>query len=93
MKGKDPLEGPLYAKVVFVMPIRDSWTKKKKELALAGNLLPTGKPDLDNALKLLFDALNGIVYQDDSQICGIKAGKIYGQFAKTICNIDYIQHK
>ena len=28
----------------------------------------TGKPDFDNVLKLVCDALNGIAYQDDKQI-------------------------
>jgi Holliday junction resolvase RusA-like endonuclease len=35
------------------------------------------RKDLPNAGKLEFDALNGIVYEDDSQIMKIESEKIY----------------
>jgi Holliday junction resolvase RusA-like endonuclease len=37
----------------------------------------TVKPDLDNCIKLFFDACNGILWRDDSQIVRILADKIY----------------
>lgn len=39
---------------------------------------PTAKPDLDNLTKAVQDALNGIAYMDDSQICIVHAAKHYG---------------
>lgn len=36
----------------------------------------TARPDLDNLLKLVLDALNGIVWNDDSQVISIKTKKI-----------------
>lgn len=33
--------------------------------------VPVRKPDLDNALKLALDALNGHAYRDDAQVCVI----------------------
>lgn len=38
----------------------------------------TSRPDLDNVVKSVTDALNGVVYLDDSQIVGIAATKSYG---------------
>jgi Holliday junction resolvase RusA-like endonuclease len=38
---------------------------------------PIGKPDLDNMLKALKDACNGIVWRDDAQIVDVKASKEY----------------
>lgn len=38
---------------------------------------PTGTPDLDNLQKAIFDALNGIVWQDDAQVVHVTAQKIY----------------
>ena len=37
----------------------------------------TKKPDLDNLIKAVTDALNGVVYEDDSQISCIYAEKLY----------------
>lgn len=40
--------------------------------------LPTGKPDLSNLIKGVEDALNGIVWADDSQIVSYgESGKFY----------------
>lgn len=38
---------------------------------------PAVTPDLDNLIKAVTDALNGIVYRDDAQICELSAKKIY----------------
>ena len=38
---------------------------------------PTKKPDLDNCLKAITDALNGFAYKDDSQIVSIAVSKFY----------------
>lgn len=35
-----------------------------------------GKPDLDNLLKTVMDALNGVAYRDDAQITRLNAAKI-----------------
>jgi Holliday junction resolvase RusA-like endonuclease len=40
-------------------------------------LLPVVKPDLDNYLKTIQDALEGIVYQADQQIVSVRAAKKY----------------
>ena len=38
----------------------------------------TKKPDIDNAMKLALDAMNGHVFVDDNQVSEIKASKFYG---------------
>lgn len=47
------------------------------ELAAQGWLRCTVRPDLDNLVKLVLDALNGVAYADDSQIVRIHAFKKY----------------
>jgi Holliday junction resolvase RusA-like endonuclease len=73
-----PFAGPLVVRVIFVMPVPASWSQRKRIAALGGSMMPTSKPDLDNLLKLVSDALNGIVWVDDSQIVELVTRKGYG---------------
>ncbi len=43
------------------------------------DIYPSGRPDLDNLIKSLFDALNGTVWEDDSQICACGFAKVYSE--------------
>jgi Holliday junction resolvase RusA-like endonuclease len=38
---------------------------------------PNCKPDIDNMIKLVFDAINGIIFKDDSQIISLTASKVW----------------
>lgn len=64
-----PFEGALGLKLVF-------WMKKPKKTK---NLYPIVKPDLDNMAKLIKDALNGILWKDDSQIILLNCEKYYAE--------------
>ena len=70
------MSGELSVSMEFVMPIPKSLSRKQRS-ALMGKE-HTKKPDLDNLIKAVLDALNGVAYEDDSKICRIIAGKIYG---------------
>lgn len=59
---------PLRAEIVAKFPIAASWTKAKKAAAMRGEIRPTVKPDGDNIVKAVLDALNGVVFDDDSQV-------------------------
>lgn len=61
---KVPLQGPLRMVVQTFRRPPVSWSGKKRGAAE----WITGKPDFDNTLKLIADALNGIAYGDDAQI-------------------------
>ena len=65
-------------KIHFVFPLLKTMTKKQKEIIDNNGLIYKGtKPDLDNLQKALLDAMNGIVYKDDSQIVEINNIKKY----------------
>lgn len=72
-----PLEGPLQVSITFFMPIPASWSKGKRDRAHSGLIDHTVKPDLSNLAKSIEDGMNGIVYQDDSQLVGIIIWKRY----------------
>lgn len=74
-----PLTGPLEMSMLAVMPVPSSWSKAKRADALAGWVQPTGKPDMDNMLKMC-DALNYVVFGDDAQITTLgRVWKRYGE--------------
>ena len=56
-----------------------SWSKKKKQAAKDGTVLPSSRPDVDNYAKSVMDALTGVVWKDDSQIIKLSISKLYGE--------------
>ena len=78
MKGQPLLEGPVVVLITVHCEPPASWSRKKRDAAIAGDILPTSKPDLDNVLKLFADAMNGVVYRDDKQITDVFVTKRYG---------------
>ena len=43
-------------------------TKKNKLIKLKNSLWPNKKPDADNVVKIVLDALNKVAYSDDTQV-------------------------
>ena len=76
MNGRPPVEGPVAVLLEVRLPIPTSWPAKRHLAAELGLLRPTGKPDIDNYIKIL-DACNLIIWGDDSQIVDINAFKRY----------------
>lgn len=74
------LTGPLELTIKIFRPVPKSMSKKKREQALEGKLLPTKKPDLKNYVAGIEDALENLLYANDSQIVryGPDTGKYYG---------------
>lgn len=87
------LEGALKVTVVINRAIPKSMTKQNKMQALAKALLPTKKPDLDNYVKAVLDACNGIAFHDDSAICELQAYKFYSNNPRVELKIEEIVHE
>ena len=58
-------------------PIPKSYSKKKREDCLERILRPDKKPDMDNILKVVLDALNKVAYEDDKQVVELIGRKYY----------------
>lgn len=63
-----PLTGPVKLSVMAMFKMPDDWSDAEKE-KMDGEWY-TEKPDDDNIGKLIRDALNGLLYVDDRQVCG-----------------------
>ena len=59
----------------YQMPKKVS--RQMKAAMLRWEERPRKKPDLDNVLKIVSDALNGLAYHDDSQIVHMDASKYW----------------
>lgn len=77
MGSQEPLETPVSLYLYVRVPIPASYSKKVTAACLDGSQKPTKKPDADNILKAISDALNGICYKDDAQIVNIHLSKVY----------------
>ena len=63
--------------VAFSIPFPKSYSKKKRiELDGAPHIQ---KPDVDNYVKALFDALTGVLWEDDDQVSYLSATKAWGR--------------
>lgn len=74
---KKILEGALGVKLKVYRQIPKSTTKKRRQAMNEGIERPVVKPDLTNYAKGIEDALNGIIYHDDSQIIDLQIEKHY----------------
>ncbi len=77
-----PFVGPLTAFAEAFMPIPASWSNKKRAAAAAGEVFHVSKPDGDNIAKCVGDALNKIVWVDDSQIVMWQVLKVYSEWPR-----------
>jgi len=70
-------EKPVDLWIIFFSPIPKSYSKKERGACLNGEMFPAKKPDIDNLVKGVSDALNGVVWEDDKQICRLVSVKQY----------------
>lgn len=74
---REPTKGPVCLDLVLFFAIPESWPEWKKQAAQKNHIAHTSKPDSDNVLKAVKDALNKIVYHDDAQVIETHLMKLY----------------
>lgn len=74
---KELLNGPIILSVNVFRPMPKSLSKKRAALAEQGLLRPTTRPDADNYIKGIKDALKNVIWKDDSQIVELHTSKFY----------------
>ena len=55
-----------------------------------GEILPQKKPDIDNVVKIIMDALNGAAYKDDKQVVSVFESKFYDDDPKVIVEVEQV---
>lgn len=63
----------------------------KKNKFLSEKTLPIIPPDVDNIAKVVCDALNGIAFSDDRQVCKLNIEKYYSKTPKIEVNLRALE--
>jgi len=91
MHCQTPVEAPIKVTVEVIKEPPKSWSKKKKQEAIDGQILAAVKPDIDNYCKAILDGMNGVAFKDDNQIVELNLLKKYGEEHKAIVEIEEIK--
>lgn len=70
--------------------IPKSASKKRRGAMLVGEIRPVKKPDADNVVKAVADALNDIAYKDDTQIVDCSIHKFYDTEPRVVVTITEV---
>lgn len=77
MGSTDPLETPVRVFLYIRHAVPQSYSKKRTEACLSGLEQPCKKPDIDNIAKTYLDAMNGVIFKDDTQVVDLHVKKVY----------------
>jgi Holliday junction resolvase RusA-like endonuclease len=77
MGSTDLLETPVSVFLYIRHAVPQSYSKKRTEACLSGLEQPCKKPDIDNIAKTYLDAMNGVIFKDDTQVIDLHVKKVY----------------
>lgn len=86
--GSPKLEGPILLQLDLYFGIPKSRSKGTRERMRQGLERPCKRPDIDNCMKTMCDALNGIAYKDDSQIVAAVIQKFWADEPRAVVTIE-----
>ena len=71
------IEGRAKVSIKAFFEIPKSTTKVQKAGMIENKISPVKKPDIDNIVKIVLDAMNKFAFKDDTQIVKLEVEKIY----------------
>lgn len=83
-----PIESRVKVSIVAYFDIPKSTSKKKEAEMLAENISPTKKPDADNIIKIILDAMNKFAFKDDTQVTKLEIEKKYDKIPRIYIKIE-----
>lgn len=93
---EQPLNEPLSVKLLFYFPYRSGDYGTGRNAGILKKSAPifhTVRPDCDNCIKLILDALNGVFWRDDALISVLTAIKRYDQKPRTEIVIETLNNE
>lgn len=91
-KDFKPFSSPISASITFAFQPLKSFPKSKLQTLDTQIFHKPTKPDLDNLIKQLWDALQSIIFLNDSQIVHINARKIYSHTPHTLITFQILEN-
>lgn len=82
------MEGRAKVNIKAYFEVPKSASKIVKEQMLGNSISPTKKPDIDNVVKIVLDAMNKFAFKDDTQITKIEVEKLYSDVEKLYVKIE-----
>lgn len=82
------IEGRVKVDIISYMKIPKQTSKAKRQEMIDNKISPTRKPDIDNIAKVILDAMNKYIIQDDTQVSKISVEKRYGEIDKVYVKIE-----
>ena len=86
--GARMLEERVCVEINAYFKIPNSASKKEKDEMLEKKISPVKKPDIDNVVKIVLDALNKFVILDDIQVTKLIVEKEYSKEEKLVIKIE-----
>ncbi len=84
----EPLEGRIAVSIAASFNIPKNTKKQEIGKMLDNSISPTKKPDIDNIVKIILDAMNKFAFKDDTQITKLNVEKKYGTEEKVSIIIE-----
>ena len=82
------LENRVQVNIIAYFSVPKSTKKSDAEAMLKNEISPTKKPDIDNIVKIVLDAMNKFAFKDDTQITKLNVEKKYGAEEKICIRIE-----
>lgn len=89
--GAIKLNGAIRALILARYPVPKRDSRKTQDAKICGEIPCTIKPDCDNIAKIVLDALNGLAYDDDSQVTELEVHKFYGDIGDVFVWLEEIK--
>ena len=83
-----PIESRVNVTIIAYFGIPKSTSKKKEAEMLKDSISHTKKPDADNIIKIVLDAMNKFAFQDDTQVTKLEIEKKYDKTPRIYIKIE-----
>ena len=83
-----PIESRVKVTIIAYFGIPKSRSKKKEAEMLQENISPTKKPDADNIIKIVLDAMNKFAFNDDTQVTKLEIEKKYDKAPRIYIKVE-----